>query len=316
MDITWAALEAGEQSPSCSPYGGFGKSVWYAFTPSTGGSITGRASGWFSAPLAVYTGESLETLSEIWCNSWGSLLTFHVDPGVTYYFQMGGSYWESGSIDFDLWVTPPPQAQFWYSPWDPTIFDMVQFSDWSYDPGGLGIQLWSWDFGDGTTASGCCPTHRYARDGDYSVKLTVTTPDGRTASTSQVVRVKTHDVAITKLTVPNSASTGQTKQLTVELNSKRYLEDVEVQLYKSIPGGYQWVGTLQQQVPVRSANRTTKFSFSYTFTNADGTIGKVTFRAVATILSARDALPADNEAISAPVKVSLTKPFESPLPRK
>jgi hypothetical protein len=63
------------------------------------------------------------------------------------------------------------------------------------------------------------------------------------------------------------------------------------------------VGSLRQYVPVRPANRTTDFRFSYTFTSADAQIGKVTFRAEANIVDAWDALPADNQAISAPVKV-------------
>lgn len=39
------------------------------------------------------------------------------------------------------------------------------------------------------------------------------------------------------------------------------------------------------------------------FTADDGAVGKVTFRAVATIVDARDALPADNQAIAAPTEV-------------
>lgn len=65
-----------------------------------------------------------------------------------------------------------------------------------------------------------------------------------------------------------------------------------------------FVGTLNQQVPVRPSNRTISFKFSYTFTKDDATMGKVTFRAVATIMDARDALPADNEAIASPTKVN------------
>jgi hypothetical protein len=64
------------------------------------------------------------------------------------------------------------------------------------------------------------------------------------------------------------------------------------------------VGTLTQFVPLRPANRTTNFNFSYTFTGDDARIGKVTFKAVAYIEGARDALPADNEAVAKPTKVN------------
>ncbi|HEV2669799.1 MAG TPA: hypothetical protein VGU74_01805, partial [Gemmatimonadales bacterium] len=136
-----------------------------------------------------------------------------------------------------------------------------------------------------------------------TIQLTVTTPDGRSASTSEPILVQTRDVAITRFSAPNAASAGQTRQLSVGLNSRRYAETVQVQLLKSGPGGDQLVGFLTQSVPVRQSNRTTDFNFSYTFTAADAQLGKVTFRAVA-VLGARDALPADNEAVAPPTKVN------------
>jgi PKD repeat protein len=184
------------------------------------------------------------------------------------------------------------------------MFDSVQFSDSTWDPGGAGVQTQIWDFGDGVTAEGCCPSHRYAADGSYTVTLTVTTTDGRTGSASQTVNVMTRDVAITKFATPGAAKAGQTRPVVVGINSRRYVEQVSVDLYKSVPGGYQWVGTLSQEVPVRPSNRTTDFKFSYTFTPDDAALGKVTFRAIATIQNGRDALPADNEAIASPTKVN------------
>jgi Tol biopolymer transport system component len=111
-------------------------------------------------------------------------------------------------------------------------------------------------------------------------------------------------VAITRFSAPQSASAGQTRGIVVGIKNTRYPETVEVQLLKSVPGGFQLVGVLTQSVPVRSGNRTTDFNFSYTFTAADASIGKVTFKAIANVLGARDALPADNEAIASPTKVS------------
>lgn len=61
------------------------------------------------------------------------------------------------------------------------------------------------------------------------------------------------------------------------------------------------MGTLSQYVPVR--NREVRFDFTYTFTTEEARIGKVTFKAVAELIDAHDALPADNEANSSPVKV-------------
>jgi len=49
----------------------------------------------------------------------------------------------------------------------------------SYDPDGI-IVSYSWDFGDGTTATGITVSHAYSDDGSYSVTLTVTDNDGAT----------------------------------------------------------------------------------------------------------------------------------------
>jgi pimeloyl-ACP methyl ester carboxylesterase len=76
------------------------------------------------------------------------------------------------------------------------------------------------------------------------VQLTVTTYDGRSASTSPTVQVRTHDVAIAKFAVPGAAKAGQTRTIVVGLSSKRYFEEVEVQLFKRVPGGNTWHPTL------------------------------------------------------------------------
>jgi hypothetical protein len=142
-------------------------------------------------------------------------------------------------------------------------------------------------------------------DGDYTAELVVTTTDGRTASTSQTVQVRTHDVAIVGIAVPKSAHVGQTIAVNVTVANKRYPETVQVDLYKSAPGGFQQVGSLTQPVPVRPPGGTsTRFAFSYTISQADKTVGKVSFKAVASIIDHRDALPADNELISAPLKIT------------
>ena len=109
---------------------------------------------------------------------------------------------------------------------------------------------------------------------------------------------------VTRFATPNAASSGQTRRIVVSLNSKRYAETVEVQLFRSVPGGFQQFGSLTQFVPMNPKNGTTEFAFSYTFTGDDAQIGKVTFRAVAVVAGVRDALPADNEAIASPTKVS------------
>ena len=300
VDTTAATVEANEPTPSCG-YGQSAGTVWYAFTPSVSGSYS-ASTPWsgFSAQVAAYTGSGLGNLIQIGCRGFGQLLTFHADAGTTYYLQAGGIYGARGPLTFTIDVAPNPVVSLYYYPGDPSIFDTVQFSDASYDPAGVGISSEAWSFGDGATATGCCPTHRYAADGDYTLKLTVTTGDGRTASKTQTVHVQTHDVAITKFMVPQSASAGQTRSISVGISDTRYPETVQVQLFKNDS----YVGTLTQQVPVRSGGRTTTFGFNYTFTNDDAALGKVTFRAVASIVGARDAQPSDNTGVALPTSVN------------
>ncbi len=53
---------------------------------------------------------------------------------------------------------------------------------------GLSATSWTWDFGDGSTSTETSPTHTYAADGSYTVKLTVGNTFG-TASASKTVTV-------------------------------------------------------------------------------------------------------------------------------
>jgi hypothetical protein len=306
INIFAATSEMGELRPSCvgDPY----RTVWYSFTPGLVKAFTAEASySWWWSFMAVYKEDSPGVFTEVRCRNdyWGGNLTFLSEAGKTYYLQLGSSNPnDNGEVYFKLMETPPPSVSFSYWPSDPTIYENVSFYNNSYDPYGLGISATHWDFGDGTTSLDWNPAHRYLKDGDYTVNLEEYTTDGRFASNTQTVAVRTHDVAITKFTVPQSAAVNQSRTITVGLRNTRYPETVTVDLYVSTPNGWQFVGTTTQSVPIRPSNRTIDFLFKYTFTNADAVLGKVTFRAVATIQGVRDALPLDNEAISLPVKVT------------
>src|SRR5437667_243417 len=304
--LVLAGTESGEQTPSCAVfYGPVNETVWYSFTPAQTQSITARiGNASISTVVAAYSGSSVSGLTELGCVVFGGNVTFRAQAGTTYHFLVGNLFGQEGQAEFRLEVTPPPFASFFFFPFDPSVFDVVQFFDQSSDPGGVGFEPQVWSFGDGTTGTGFNVTHRYAADGDYAVQLTVTTHDGRTAMATQTVHVRTHDVAITRFSVPIAANSGQTRRIVVSVSSKRYDETVEVQLFKSVPGGFQQFGSLTQFVLMNPRNGTTEFAFSYTFTGDDAQIGKVTFRAVAVVAGVRDALPADNEAIASPTKVS------------
>jgi PKD repeat protein len=305
VDTTAAGVQPGEPTPSCGFFSATA-TVWYAFTAPSTGSYTASVQNGYTR-IAAYSGSTLSGLTEVGCRAYGGPLTFQATAGHTYYLQVEDMFGNRGPINFHLDVAPAPVVSFFSSPGDPSIFDTVQFFDQSFDPGGNGFSSEVWDFGDGGTFSGpgCCATHRYAADGTYTVRLTVTTTDGRTASATHDVVVKTHDVGIAKVLVPQTASVGQTRTITVGLTNARYPETAQVQLLKSVAGGgWQQVGVLTQYVPVRGGNRTTNFDFSYTFAPEDAQLGKVNFQAVATIQGARDAVPSDNTFVSLPTRVN------------
>lgn len=303
VDITEANLESSE---SLYCWGGsMDHTVWYSFTPDHDMAVQINVLGSaVNADVNLYlsTDGTMNGLNFMGCTYFSNTSSFFLQANQTYYLQAGSLFGGLGNIHINLneFTPPPVQPNFNFYPSDPSPYDVVQFCDNSSDPGGFGFSSFTWDFGDGATSTSNCAAHQYAKDGDYTVQHTVTTVDGRTGSTSQVVHIRTYDVAITKISAPQSASSGQTRSITVTISNKSYATNVRVELLKSVPGGYQSIGSYYQFVPARSSGRTVTFTFNYTFTSADASMGKVTFRAVAYLDNVRDFFPADNEAISSP----------------
>ena len=81
-------------------------------------------------------------------------------------------------------------------------------------------------------------SHRYTTEGDYTVMLSMVTNDGRTASASTVLAVRTHDIAISRLHAPQNVRPGQTRTITVGMSNSRIDEGVRVDLYRSVAGGF------------------------------------------------------------------------------
>jgi hypothetical protein len=68
------------------------------------------------------------------------------------------------------------------------------------DPGGSTLR-YTWDFGDGSSASGQKVSHTYASSGTYNVTLTVTDADGASASATTTAKI---DPVVTVTVVPAS----------------------------------------------------------------------------------------------------------------
>jgi PKD repeat protein len=84
-----------------------------------------------------------------------------------------------------------PTPSFTASPLTVNTNETVYFNaSGSYDPDGT-IDIYFWDFGDGTNATGVISvTHAYVDPGTYTVMLTVTDNDNKTASATAIVEVQ------------------------------------------------------------------------------------------------------------------------------
>ncbi|MEU5567800.1 PKD domain-containing protein [Micromonospora musae] len=298
QDLSTATAQDGEPTSCFSS----ARTVWYSYTPETTRILTAETGPGYPG-IAIYTGSSLGSLSEVSCRPlYGyAPVTFEAQAGTTYLFRIGADFAEQ--VTFQLDVAPPPAVDFYAAGVDHNSFDTITFWPSVHDPAGPGIARYTWDFGDGTTSDTLYTNHRFTADGDYTVTLTVWTVDGRSNSVSHAITIRTHDVSIVRLSVPSTARVGQTVGITVNVQNHRYDENVQVRLYRSSPNGYAYVGDVTKPVPVKAVGRTTAFPFTYTVTADDRTAGKVTFQAVAQLVQNRDALPADNELLSTPVRV-------------
>ena len=90
-------------------------------------------------------------------------------------------------INISLGANAPPVAKFTFTPAEPTDLDIIAFTDLSTDDGS--IVSYAWDFGDGNTSTEQNPQHRYADNGTYMVKLTVTDDRGAKDTKQMVIEV-------------------------------------------------------------------------------------------------------------------------------
>lgn len=108
QDLTMASLEEGERLPDClDEWSQPGNTIWYAFTPAEDGILLATANTFEFEPfMGVYTGESLESLSQLGCRSGAGRLAIRVTAGTTYFYQVGSLWGGSGWLDFSLSQIP------------------------------------------------------------------------------------------------------------------------------------------------------------------------------------------------------------------
>ncbi|MDH7508373.1 MAG: PKD domain-containing protein [Methanomassiliicoccales archaeon] len=116
-----------------------------------------------------------------------------------------------------------PTVLFSFNPLDPKEGQPVMFEDNStaYD----GIVSWSWDFGDGTHSSERNPSHYYADNGTFNVRLTVVDGDGSVASFERQLSVKDTSPVILKMSARS--------------NGGQIIEDAEISIEVEIGLGWE-----------------------------------------------------------------------------
>jgi PKD repeat protein len=276
-DYTYSTLEPGEPTSGCSSYDTPNGSVWYRFTAPADETV---ALVHFANAI-VYSGDTLAGLTPLaGGDCYSSSAVFHAVAGQTYSIQVIRGDRETGTYDIQLEQAPPVTADFFWYPSAPSSRDDVSFFDESRDPVGQSFEPATWDFGDGSpTQTGGSVSHRFSRDGDYTVTMSTSTEDGRTATTSELIQVRTHDVAVTSFDVPATAKVGQTVTIRVTVASVRYRENVSMEVDQGQDG---WFTSIDQQGPIAVApRRPHTFAFEYTFTRADAKRKVVAFQATA-----------------------------------
>jgi PKD repeat protein len=103
------------------------------------------------------------------------------------------------------------QAAFTFSPSSPTDHQIVLFdASTSKSASNNPIASYSWNFGDGVTASGRTATHSYSLPGNYAVTLTITDQYNRSAITTQTLDVGGGTAPTASFTTsPSSPRVGQ-----------------------------------------------------------------------------------------------------------
>ncbi|MEO8378943.1 MAG: PKD domain-containing protein [Acidobacteriota bacterium] len=164
--VTFTVGAAPVAAFTVSPASGTAGVTNFTFTDQSSGSISSRlwsfgdgVTSSLAAPAHVYPLSGQYTITLTVSGSGGSSSTSRI---VTV----------SGALN----------AQFGWTPANPTTSDTIQFSDQS----GGAPTGWAWSFGDGTTSGQQNPSKKYSVQGTYNVTLTVSRNGATAASTRSV----------------------------------------------------------------------------------------------------------------------------------
>ncbi len=186
-----------------------------AFSVTTGHPVAG-------SPVAFNGSGSSEPGGSIASYSWnfgdGSTGT-GTTPSHTY--AHAGSYTvaltvtdgfgSTASTSKSVAVSGVPSAKITVGTAHPVVGSPTALSGASSTDTGSTITSYSWKFGDGGTGSGAAVSHKYTKNGSFTVSLTVTDASGATSTASQSVTIKKKTAVIASVTIKTGKKVEQVK---------------------------------------------------------------------------------------------------------
>ncbi len=150
----------------------------------------------------------------------------YVDEG-TYTVTIRVTDDDGDSATSSATVTVANVAPTLVGPAGPTTGNEGQSMNWTAtatDPGVLDVLSYSWDFGDGVSATGPTATHTYLQDGSYNLTVTVTDGDGGSDTNTVVVVIGNLPPTLTVWTIPIASDEGQLLNFTAEATDPGVLD--------------------------------------------------------------------------------------------
>ena len=184
-------------------------------------------------------------------------------------------------------VRQTPVACFVAEPSEPAARKPVRLLDLSYDPGGDGIALRAWDFGDGSTSVEQEPTHRYERDGalhrDAARHSARRAGRRRRPCRSRWRRT----TSLTRIAAPWRAARGRAGEGGRDGGKPTYGRDRADRALPATRGAR--MGVRRDADAPDPAGASIEAPFTVSFDDEDAEVGHVTFGARATLVGAHDA---------------------------